>query len=158
MLTARRGGRRLVGPEIDAGVRSITKKCASRPAYCCAKVLVLIYLTAKLLILPSAPLRNTSGSSVVVSLQSSRLYRCFLCAPETVRASRAKGSCRRRPCWLLVPSRARLCRVFGRSKSRAMDVIVQLLRAVSRLQNATWPLRSLTGWRVQGQCIDVHMR
>jgi hypothetical protein len=104
LLTARRGGRRLVGPEIDAGVRSITKKCASRPAYCCANVLVLIYLTAKSLILPSAPLRSTSGSSAVVSLQCSRLYRCFLCAPETVRASRAKGSRRRRPCWLLVPS------------------------------------------------------
>jgi hypothetical protein len=35
---------------------------------------------------------------------------------------------------------------------------VQLLRAVSRLQNATWPLRKVSGRRTQGPCIEVHLR
>ena len=35
---------------------------------------------------------------------------------------------------------------------------VQLLSAVSRLQNATWPLRKVSGWRTQGLCIEVHSR
>lgn len=36
--------------------------------------------------------------------------------------------------------------------------IAQLLRAVSRLQNATWPLRKVSGWSTQGLCIEVHVR
>jgi hypothetical protein len=145
------------GPEIDARMNSINEVQEMRgqtSALLCEDLGLKI--SDSLLILLSAQLRNAVQSGAVVSRQG-RTYAPL--RPRDGEVFHRKGSPQKRAMFAPRAPRAQSsAESVGARNPGHWISNVQLLRAVSRLQNATWPLRKVSGWSTQGLCIDVHSR
>lgn len=146
------------------GKKRFTSFSASRPGSCSAKLLETMADAAMCLFCPSAPVRRAVPvAGQMVSDQGrtctpERLWQCWRAflrrgqdskrAHASMPTPRALGNAnlpRERALWALWALRRR-------------NADIQLLHAVSRLQNATWAMCEVSGWQRQGQCMMLCAR
>lgn len=140
----------------EDGNKRLTSFSASRPGLCSAKLLEDGRCGQMLILSVSAA---TEGSQCRPDGQSSRSY-VYSGAPGTAggRSEMLGKLARRSMPHASCPRERRPAQRVGAATPGGRMADVQLMHAVSRLQNATWRMREVSGWQKQGRCMMLSER